>query len=77
MAELKPKPLPCPKCGAEVHVRLTGWGLRNWFVLHPECKCFPEVESKRYWIDENDYIQQAEEAYREMTEAWNRMAADG
>ena len=76
MAELKPKPLPCPKCGKAVHVSLTGWGLINWFVLKPECKCFPKAESKRYWIDGSDHIQQAEEAYREMTEAWNRRVGE-
>ena len=72
MAELKPKPLPCPKCGKAVHVSLTGWGLLNWFVLKPECECFPKTESKRYRIDDADYVSDAEEAYREMTEAWNR-----
>ena len=77
MAELKPKPLPCPQCGKAVHVSLTGWGLRNWFVLKPECECFPKTESKQYWIDNADWISDAEEAYREMTEAWNRRAADG
>lgn len=72
MAELKPEPLPCPKCGKAVHVWLTGYGLMDWFYIRPQCECFPRIASKPYRIDENDYIQQAEEAYREMTEAWNR-----
>ena len=74
MAELKPNPLPCPKCGADVSVSLTGWQLKNWFVLKPKCKCFPKMESKSYWIDDDKHISNAEEAYREMTEAWNRRA---
>lgn len=77
MAELKPEPLPCPKCGKAVHVWLTGYGLKNWFYIRPECECFPKIESKHFWINEDDYIQQAEEAYREMTEAWNGRADDG
>ena len=74
MAKLEPKLLPCPKCGKPVHVSLTGWQLRNWFVLKPECKCFPNTESKPFWIDGDDHVSQAEEAYREMAKAWNRRA---
>lgn len=74
MAELKPKPLPCPKCGKTVHVSLTGWGLQNWLVLKPECKCFPQTQSKHYWIDNDGWVSEAESAYRELTEAWNRRA---
>ena len=77
MAELKPCPLPCPKCGAAVHVMLTGWKLQNWFVLKPDCTHFPEVQSRKYWIDNPNHVSEMESAYKDMTEAWNRRAGDG
>ena len=76
MAKLEPKPLPCPQCGKKVNVRLTGWGLQNWFELIPECGCFPKMVSKHYWIDGGNHVSDAENAYKEMTEEWNRMVKE-
>ena len=77
MVELK----PCPFCGGEVSMGLTGCGTINWLFItrgnsqtKKNCSCRLFMESERYFIGCLDSKEAAENARKELAEAWNRRA---
>lgn len=80
MAELK----PCPFCGGEVSMALTGHDTTNWMFItrghsktKKNCSCRLFMESDRYFIGCMDSKEAAENAEKDLAEAWNRRANDG
>jgi hypothetical protein len=80
MAELK----PCPFCGGEVSIGLTGHGNTNWFFVtrgysktKKNCKCRLFMESDRYFLGCLDTKEAKERVMKDLIEAWNRRAGDG
>lgn len=74
MAELK----PCPFCGGEVSMALTGHGNTNWFFItrgHSKtknnCKCRLFMESDRYFLGCLDTKEGKERVMKDLVEAWN------
>lgn len=79
MAELK----PCPFCGGEVTLALTGAGNTNWFFITrgtsknaKNCDCRLFLESDRYFLGCLDSKAAAERAKNDLVDAWNRRAAN-
>ena len=77
MAELK----PCPFCGGEVSMALTGSGSINWLFItrgnsktKKNCSCRLFMESDQYVIGCMDSKEAAENAKKNLTKAWNRRA---
>lgn len=72
---------PCPFCGGEVSMALTGCGAINWVFItrgnsktKKNCTCRLFMESNRYFIDCMDSKEAAENARKDLAEAWNRRA---
>lgn len=79
MPEIKLK--PCPFCGGEVSMSLTGRGTTNWLFItrgtsktKKNCKCRVFMESDSYSIDCLNSHEAAERACKELADAWNRRA---
>lgn len=65
----KERTFNCPDCGVEVTT------MYNRTLRCKECaKKRLQEQSKHYWIDGGNHVSDAENAYKEMTEEWNRMA---
>lgn len=82
MADVKLK--PCPFCGGEVSISLTGKGTINWVYVtrghsktKKNCDCRLFMESEQYFIDHPESKKMAETAFKDLVEAWNRRATDG
>lgn len=68
---------PCPFCGGEVSIALTGQGIINWlFVTHKNCNCRVFMESDRFYIDHDNVDSEREKAMHNLVEAWNRRSSD-
>lgn len=74
---------PCPFCGGEVSMSLTGCGSTNWLFItrgnsktKKNCGCRLFMESDRYFIGCMDSKEAAENAKKSLAEAWNRRAGD-
>lgn len=74
---------PCPFCGGEVSMALTGTGTVNWpFITRglsktkKNCKCRLFMEGERYFIGCMDSEAAAKNAKKDLAEAWNRRVAD-
>lgn len=72
MLELK----PCPFCGGEVSVAVTGDGTENWYFItrayrkrEKNCKCRLFMESNKYPVGCREA---ARNARLKLIEAWNR-----
>lgn len=72
---------PCPLCGGEVSMALTGCGTTNWLFItrgtsktKKNCSCRLFMESDRYFIGCMDSKEAAERAKKDLAEAWNRRA---
>lgn len=75
---------PCPFCGGEVSMALTGQGSINWLFItrgnsmtKKNCSCRLKMESDRYFIGCIDSKEAAENAKKDLADAWNRRAEDG
>lgn len=75
---------PCPFCGGEVSISLTGKGTINWVYVtrglsktKKNCDCRLFMESEKYFIDHPESKKMAETAFNNLVEAWNRRATDG
>ena len=78
MTELK----PCPFCGGEVGMSLTGCGMINWVFItrgnsktKKNCKCRLFMESERYDIVAISF-EEKKKIRQDLAEAWNRRAGD-
>ena len=74
---------PCPFCGREVSIALTGQGVVNWLFVtrghsktNKNCKCRVFMESERFCIDYDNVELEREKAMHDLIEAWNRRAND-
>ena len=74
---------PCPFCGGEVSMALTGCGTTNWVFItrgnsktKKNCKCRLFMESDRYFIGCMDSKEAAENARKDLAEAWNTRVVD-
>lgn len=74
---------PCPFCGGEVSIALTGCVTTNWFFItrghskdKPNCKCRVFMNSERYFIDCMDTKEAQERARKDLIKAWNTRAGD-
>lgn len=70
---------PCPFCGGEVSLALTGQGSTNWLFVtrghskhKKNCTCRLFMESDRYFIGCADSKEAAQRAKTDLIEAWNR-----
>ena len=70
---------PCPFCGGEVSIALTGQGIINWlFVtrghskINKNCNCRVFIESDRFYINHDNVDSEREKAMHNLVEAWNR-----
>ena len=70
---------PCPFCGGEVSMALTGQGVINWLFItrgnskhKKNCSCRLFMKSDIYFIDRTDAKQAAKKAAKDLVEAWNR-----
>ena len=84
MAETKTTLKPCPFCGGEVSISLTGQGTINWVYVtrghsktKKNCDCRLFMQSEQYFIDRTDSKEVAQTAFKDLVEAWNRRATDG
>lgn len=73
---------PCPFCGGEVGIALTGNQSTNWLFItrghsktKKNCDCRLFMESDRYFVNCMDSKEAAENAMNDLVEAWNRRAA--
>lgn len=74
---------PCPFCGGEVSMALTGHASQNWFFItrghskdKPNCKCRVFMNSERYFIDCMDVKEAQERAQKDLIKAWNTRAGE-
>lgn len=70
---------PCPFCGGEVSLALTGSGNTNWFFItrgcskiKKNCDCRLFMESDRFFLGCLDTRIAAERAKTDLINAWNR-----
>ncbi len=78
MSELK----PCPFCGGEVSMSLTGRGSLNWVFItrgnsktKKNCKCRLFMESEQYDIV-TTHFEERQKIRENLAEAWNRRVGD-
>jgi hypothetical protein len=73
---------PCPFCGGEVSMALTGCGSINWVFItrgnseiKKNCKCRLFMESERYAISTVEH-EEKERIMSDLAAAWNRRVGD-
>ena len=74
---------PCPFCGGEVSIALTGQGVINWLFVtrgnsksNKNCNCRVFMESDRFHIDRDNVDAEREKAMHNLVESWNRRQVD-
>jgi hypothetical protein len=74
---------PCPFCGGEVSIALTGTQQVNWLFItrgHSKtkrnCHCKLFMESERYFVGCLDAKEAAKRAENDLIESWNRRVTD-
>ena len=75
---------PCPFCGGEVTIALTGSQLYNWLFVtrghsatKKNCKCRLFMESERYSIEDGFPEETYKKVKSDLVSAWNRRVNDG